>query len=114
MISFLRSNQDVFAWRHKNMPRIDRKIIQHHLSVNSKCKPVQQKWRIFAPERNKVVTKEVEKLLEVDFIREVFYLDWRANVVMVKKSNGKWRMCFDFTDLNKASPKENFLLPRID
>ena len=69
---------------------------------------------ICAPQRNKAVTEEVEKLLEVDFIREVFYLDWLANVVMVKKTNGKWRMCLDFADLNKACPKDSFLLPRID
>ena len=93
---------------------IDKKIIQHRLNVNPECKPVQQKRRIFAPEHNKAVTKEVEKLLEVDFIKEVFYPDWLANVVMVKKSNGKWRMCDDFTDLNKACPKDSFPLPRID
>ena len=57
----------------------------------------QHKRRIFTSGRNKVVTEEVEKLLEDDFIREVFYPDWLANVVMVKKSNGKWRMCVDFT-----------------
>ena len=51
------------------------------------------------------MTKEVEKLLEADFIREVFYPDWLANVVMVKKSNGKWRMCVDFTDLNRPAQK---------
>ena len=50
----------------------------------------------------------------MDFIREVFYVDWLANVVMVKKSNGEWRMCVDFIDLNKACPKDSFLLPRID
>ena len=74
----------------------------------------QHKRRIFASGRNKVVTEEVEKLLEADFIREVFYPDWLANVVMVKKSNGKWRMCVDFTDMNKACPKDSFPLPRID
>ncbi|XP_030939563.1 uncharacterized protein LOC115964376 [Quercus lobata] len=83
MISFLRANQDVFAWKHNDIPRIDRKIIQYHLNVNPECKPLQQKWRIFAPECNKVVTEEVDKLLEDDFIREVFYPDWLANVVMI-------------------------------
>ena len=96
------------------MPGIDRKIIQYRLNVNLECKPVQQKWRIIAPERNKAVIEEVDKLLEAGFIREVFYLDWLANVVMVKKSNGRWRMCIDFTDLNKAYPKDSFPLPRID
>ena len=56
----------------------------------------------------------MEKLLEVGFIREVFYPRWLANVMMVKKNNGKWRMCVNFTDLNKACPKDSFPLPRID
>ena len=63
MISFLRANQDGFAWKHEDMLRIDRKIIQHRLNVNPECKPVQQKRRIFAPEHNKAVTEEVEKLI---------------------------------------------------
>ena len=54
------------------------------------------------------------ELLEAGFIKEVFYPDWLANMVMVKKSNGKWRMCVDFIDLNKACPKDSFPLPRIN
>ena len=114
MVSLLRANQDVFAWKHKDMPGIDRKIIQHRLNINQKCKPIQQKQRIFALKHNKAVTEEVEKLLEASFIRKVFYPDWLANMVMVKKSNGKWRMCVDFIDLNKACPKDSFPLPRIN
>ena len=57
---------------------------------------------------------EVNKFLLVGFIREVYYPDWLANVVLVKKAYGKWRMCMDFTDLNKTCPKYNFPLPRID
>ena len=53
-------------------------------------------------------------MLEADFIREVYYPDWLANVVMVKKANGKWRMCLDFANLNKACPKDSYPLPRID
>ena len=58
--------------------------------------------------------EEVRKLQEVDFIREVYYPDWLANVVMVKKANGKWRMCVDFADLNRACPKDSYPFPRID
>ena len=57
---------------------------------------------------------EVNKLLAANFIREVYYSEWLANVVMVKKANGNWRMCVDFTDLNNACSKDSFLLPRID
>lgn len=57
---------------------------------------------------------EVNKLLEASFIREVYYPDWLANVVLVKKANGKWRMCVDFTDLNKVYQKDSFPLSRVD
>ena len=57
---------------------------------------------------------EVNKLLATNFIREVYYPKWLANVVIVKKANEKWRMCVDFIDLNQACPKDSFLLPRID
>ena len=57
---------------------------------------------------------EVNKLLVANFIREVYYPEWLANVVMVKKANGKWRMCVDFTDLNNTCLKNSFPLPRIE
>ena len=57
---------------------------------------------------------DVNKLLAADFIRKVYYPDWLANVVLVKKVNGKWRMCVDFTNLNKACPKDSFPLLIID
>ena len=57
---------------------------------------------------------DVNKLLSAGFIREVYYPDWLANIILVKKANGKWRMCIDFTELNKACQKDSFPLPRID
>ena len=77
-------------------------------------KPVQQRRRVFAPEWNQAITDEVSKLLSAGFIQEVYYPDWLANIVLVKKANGKWRMCVNFTDLNKTCPKDSFPLPRID
>ncbi|XP_016679251.1 uncharacterized protein [Gossypium hirsutum] len=70
--------------------------------------------RKFAPQVVEVVRQEVAKLLLAGFIREVEYLDWVLNMVMVKKANGKWRMCIDFTNLNKACPKDSFHLPSVD
>ena len=96
------------------MPRIDRQVIENSLNVDLTEKPVQQKRRVFALEWNKAITEEVEKLLTVGFIREVYYPKWIANVVMVKKSNRKWRMRVDFTYLNNACSKDSFPLPRID
>uniref|UniRef100_A0A2N9FH63 Uncharacterized protein n=1 Tax=Fagus sylvatica TaxID=28930 RepID=A0A2N9FH63_FAGSY len=114
LVRFLKENKDVFAWSHEDMPGIDPSIISHKLNVDPSLRPIKQKRRVFAPERNNAIMEEVDKLLAANFIREVFYPDWLANVVMVKKSTGKWRMCVDFTDLNKACPKDSFPLPRID
>ena len=114
LMAFLRDNQDVFAWSHEDMPGIDLSVIIHRLNVSLSFSPVRQKKRVFAQERDKAIVEEVRKFLEVGFIREVYYPNWLANVVMVKKSNGKWRMCVDFTDLNKAYPKDSYPLPRID
>ena len=69
---------------------------------------------MFAPERDQATVKEVHKLQEASFIRKVYYPDWLAKVVMVKKASRKWRMCVDFTDLNKACPKDSYPLPRVN
>jgi hypothetical protein len=89
-------------------------VIVHQLNVNKSAKSIKQKQRSFAPKRNQAIANEVEKLLQADFIREVHYSEWLANVVLVKKSSGKWRMYVDFTDVNKSCPKDSFSLPRID
>ena len=96
------------------MPSINPSTMVHKFNVYPTVPPIQQKKRVFAQERDKAITEEVRKLLKADFIREVYYPEWLANVVMVKKENGKWRMCVDFTDLNKVCLKDSFPLPRID
>ena len=93
---------------------ISPRVIEHKLNVNPEKKPVQQKLRVFAPKRNQAIMNEINKLLSAGFIREMYYPEWLANVDLVKKANGKWRMSMDFTDLNKACPKDSFPLPRIN
>jgi hypothetical protein len=65
-------------------------------------------------EKTEAAKAEVHRLLEANFIEPIAYPTWLANVVMVRKKSGQWRMCIDFTSLNKACPKDNFPLPRID
>ena len=96
------------------MGGIDPAVITHRLNVCPSFKPIKQKRRSFTPERQKSINEEVGKLLQAEAIREVEYPEWLANVVLVKKANGKWRLCIDFTDINKACPKDSFPLPRID
>ncbi|KAL2252586.1 UNVERIFIED_CONTAM: Transposon Ty3-G Gag-Pol polyprotein [Sesamum indicum] len=85
MVAFLRRNADMFAWSASDFK-----------------------------EKNAIIKEEVGKLLKAGYVSEVRYTDWLSNVVVVPKAAGKWRMCTDFTDLNKACPKDPFPLPRID
>ena len=114
LIQFLRQNKDVFAWKQVDMGGIDPTVITHRLNVGPSFKPIKQKRRSFAPERQKVINEEVSKLLQAGAIREVEYPEFLANVVLVKKANDKWQLCIYFTDINKACPKNSFPLPRID
>ena len=88
--------------------------MKHRLAVDPKRWLMKKKIRDYASERQKAIAEEVDKLLKVGFIREVNYPNWVSNVVLVKKANGKWRMCIDFKKLNKACPKDSYPLPRID
>ncbi|XP_071901028.1 uncharacterized protein [Coffea arabica] len=112
--ALLRKYSQVFAWTVEDMPGIPTDLAVHHLNVDPRFKPVKQKKRSFAPERNEVIKKEVGKLLESKIIVEIYYPTWLANPVLVKKEDQSWRICVDFIDLNKACPKDCFPLPRID
>nr|KYP49822.1 Retrotransposable element Tf2 [Cajanus cajan] len=96
------------------MPGIDANFICHRLAIHKEAKPVAQRKRKVGGERREAIITETQKLLNAGFIREVRYTTWLANVVLVKKSLGKWRMCVDYTDLNKAYPKDSYPLPSID
>ena len=105
---------DVFAWTHSDMAGINPVHASHKLNVIPSARPVRQKVRRFHPDRHQVIQAEVDNVLKARFIREIKYLEWLANVVVVPKNGGKWRVCVDYTDLNEACPKDSFPLPRID
>ena len=96
------------------MTGIDPALASHKLSVSPMAKPVRQKVRRFHPDRHAIIQAEVSNLMQAGFIREVKYPEWLANVVVVPKKGGKWRVCVDYTDLNDACPNDSFPLPRID
>uniref|UniRef100_A0A2N9FCI3 Uncharacterized protein n=1 Tax=Fagus sylvatica TaxID=28930 RepID=A0A2N9FCI3_FAGSY len=114
LIDFLVNNVDVFAWDPYEVPGVDPNYIEHRLNTDPHSKPVQQKARRSTPVHVEAVQKEVEKLLQAGAIREIQYPTWLSNTVVVKKKNGKWRVCVDFTNLNQACPKDPFPLPKID
>ena len=82
------------------MTRIDPEITVHRLQVDPDHPPIKQKRCKFTPEHNEVINEEVQKLLDIGSIRKVHYPDWLANVIIVRKKSGKWRVCIDFTDLS--------------
>ena len=113
IITLLKKNVFAFAWKTDDMKGIDPKIVTHELNVDPTFEPIRHKHRKLGPERSKAVNEEVDRLLRVGSIVEVRYPEWLANPVVMKK-NGKWHICVDFTDLNKACPKDSFPLPHID
>ena len=114
LIEFLKQNIDVFAWNTYKAPGVDLEFICHHLNVNPLIAPKKHPPRRPSKEHAEAVRKEVTRLKQAGAIKEVFYPKWLANTVVVKKKNGKWRVCVDFTDLNKACPKDPFPMPKID
>jgi hypothetical protein len=113
LVQFLRANSDIFAWSAQDLRGVDRSVIEHTLDVKSDHQPVKQKLRKMSEERKQAAKAEVQRLLDAGVIWPVKYPTWLSNIVLVKKKNGKWRMCIDFTYLNKACPKDDFPLPRI-
>uniref|UniRef100_A0A2N9FX44 Integrase catalytic domain-containing protein n=1 Tax=Fagus sylvatica TaxID=28930 RepID=A0A2N9FX44_FAGSY len=114
LVTLLMEFREVFAWSVYEAPGVSLDLACHSLNISVEAKPVSQKRRKLAPERAEIVAKEVERLLEANAIRSVQYPTWLSNTVVVRKKNEKWRVCVDFTDLNKACPKDPFPLPRID
>ncbi|KAG7559308.1 Ribonuclease H domain [Arabidopsis thaliana x Arabidopsis arenosa] len=114
LVSFLKENINTFAWSAEDLPGVSIDVICHELNVDPSFKPIKQKRRKLGRDRADAVNAEVEKLLKIGSISEARYPDWLANPVVVKKKNGKWRVCVDITDLNKACPKDSFPLPHIN
>src|SRR3954467_4042504 len=96
------------------MPGVPREIAEHNLHIRPGSKPVKQPLRRFSEDKRRAIDEEIAKLQAAGFIMEVFYPEWLANPVLVMKKNDTWRMCIDYTCLNKACPKDPFSLPRID
>ena len=114
LVEFLKKNVDIFAWNTYEAPGVNPSFICHHLNVNLSVTPKKQPpWRS-SKEHSNVVKDEVAKLKQAGSIKEVFYPEWLTNTIVVKKKIGKWHVCVDFTDLNKAYRKDPFLIPRID
>ena len=96
------------------MPGVPREVIEHHLAACPGARPVKQKVRRQAPEKQDYIVQVIEKFKKAKFTREVSHPEWVANPVVVPKANGGKCLSVDFDDLNKACPKDPYPLPRID
>jgi len=103
----LQEFKDVFAWSYQDMPGLDPNIVQHKLALKVELKKMK-------PEMSLKIKEEVQKQFDAGFLAVAKYPQWMANVVPIPKKDGKDRMCVDYRDLNRASPKDNFPLPHID
>ncbi|GAU16452.1 hypothetical protein TSUD_118010 [Trifolium subterraneum] len=110
----LRENAELFTWSAAEMPGIDPEVACHQLTIDPRASAVVQRRRKQSPEKAEAARKAVKDLLEANFIAKAQYITWLSNVVLVKKSNGKWRMCVDYTDLNRVCLKDAYHLPNID
>ena len=111
LVDFLRANRDILAWKPSDMLGISRKVTEHSLKIWPGSKPVKQRMCHFDEEKRRGIGEEIAKLSAAEFIKEVYHPKWLANPVLVRKKSGKWRMCVDYMGLNKACPKDPFLLP---
>jgi hypothetical protein len=83
------------------MPGVPRELIEHSLNVHPQAVPKKQRLRRFAHDKREAIKQKIAKLLATGFIKEVIHPEWVANPVLVWKKNNEWRMCVDYTDLNK-------------
>ena len=96
------------------MPGLDPGLVVHMLNVDPEAKPVAQPARIFHTKIERQIVKEVQKLLATGFIKPIQHPCWLSNIVPVKKKNEQIRCCVDFRNLNRACPKDEFPLPKMD
>ena len=114
LIPLLKEFKDVFAWDYSEMPRLDPGLVVHTLNVDPEAKPIAQPTRIFHTKIEGQIVKEVQKMLAARFIKPIQHPRWLSNIVPVKKKNRQIRCCVDLRNLNRAYPKDEFLLPNMD
>jgi len=97
------------------MPGLSRDLVEHRLLIKASFRLYKQPARHFNPSIYDRIKEEINRLLDVGFIRSCRYADWISNIVPVeKKDSGKIRVCFNFRDLNKATPKDEYPMPIAD
>ena len=111
LIELLKEYRDCFAWEYYEMPGLSRLIVEHRLPIKPGFKPHQQPPRRCKAQMYDAMKAEITRLYDAGFIWPCRYAEWVSNIVPVIKKNGKFRVCIDFRDLNKATPKDEYPMP---
>jgi hypothetical protein len=114
LTKLLQKHSTAFAWEYTDMKGIDPKTCIHHIYIEENSRPIRQPQRRMNPNLREIVKEELQKLLKVNFIYPISDSQWVSPLVIVPKKNGKWRVCIDYRELNKATLKDHFPLPFID
>ncbi|KAM1029351.1 hypothetical protein ACFX15_041095 [Malus domestica] len=115
IICLLQEFKDCFAWHYTEMPRLDPALVEHRMPIKEGYKPVKQAPRRMSKEIEEKVKEEIERLVKAGFIRPAKYVEWLANIVPVLKAITKAvRCCVDYTNINSATPKDEYPMPMAD
>jgi len=114
LVQLLRKYKAAFAWDYPDMKGIDPQLCTHHIYIEKDARPIRQPQKRLNPHHKDAMKDELQKLLDVNFIYPISDSKWVSPLVVVPKKNGKWRICVDYRELNKATQKDHFPLPFID
>jgi hypothetical protein len=115
LAEFLRDYVDCFAWNYQEMSGLSRDLVEHQLSIKAGFRPFKQHARRYNPLMYDQIKEEIGRLLKANFIRPCKYVEWISNIVPVKKKgSGKIRVCIDFRNLNRSTPKDEYPMPIVD
>ena len=114
LITLLKEKKGEFSWEYTDMKGIPYNLCTHHIYIKSDSRLLFQPQRRMNPNLRDTVKEEIQKLLEVGFIYPISDREWVSPLVIVPKNNGKWRVCVEYRELNKATKKDHFPLPFID
>lgn len=114
LTTLLKENVDIFMWDATIITGVPKQLVEHKINERPGSKPIQQKKRGQSKDIYKAINDEADKLVKAGIVQELLFPSWVANPVLVKKGDGKWRMCIDFTNPNKACPKDCYSLPSIN
>ena len=114
LTKLLKGSINVFDLQLSDMTGVTRKLTEHKSNDRPGNKLVHKQKRGQSKYTNKAINDEVDKLFNAGKMTKSIFSSWVANVVLVKKEDKQWQMGIDFTNLNKACPKDCYILPFID